>query len=360
MKKIHLSAILSIAAGVVALTILSGCSSGGQAGQASLPRGEATEEQTASFDRMFNDIAHCGATSELHDLIVVKDGKVIYERYDPAHTPENKHVLWSASKTFTATAIGFAVQDGLLSLEDPITKFFKDEIPENHSDTLEKVTVWNLLTMSSGFKRDLVEDAESLDLKNPAAKMMSENFQFFPGDKFNYNSMNTYLLSAIVTKLTGMTAADYLDEKLFKPLGITDWYWKESAEGYSMGGWGLFLRPEDFTKMGVWMLQKGVWNGKRLLNEEWFDQAMSKQIYQTKGTGLTEEEMEEKGKDNDYLNGYGYQMWISKTGAARLDGAWCQYCVICPDKNAVITVNSVCTNGFALLDFIWKNVYDKL
>ena len=325
-----------------------------------LPRNPDSGINTAQFDRMFNDVSHVGSTNELHDLLVVKDGKVIYERYDPAHRPDMKHAMWSASKTFTATAIGFAVQDGLLSVHDPVIKFFDKELPAEPSDTLKRLTVWNLLTMSSGFKHDYIGDTESLDLKNPTETMLHESFIFEPGTQFRYNSMNTYLLSVIVTKLTGQKVVDYLEAKLFKPLGIKDFYWKESAEGYSMGGWGLFIRPEDFAKMGQWMLQRGEWNGQQLLNREWFDEAMSAQIIQSVGKGYDEETVAEMMATDDWQAGYGYQMWRCVTGAYRLDGAWGQFSVVCPDKNAVIVANCLSNNAPEVLKYIWKNVYNEL
>lgn len=316
---------------------------------------------TEKFDRMFNDIAHVGATCELHDLLVIKDGKVVYERYDPAHCPTQKHALWSASKTFTATAIGFAVQEGLLNVQDHVTEFFApEELPDSICQELGDLRVWNLLTMTSGVTHDPIGDVESLDVAHPSLDFLHDTYDFAPGTRFRYNSMNTYMLSAIITKLTGETVVSYLTPRLFHPLGIYDFYWKESPEGYSMGGWGLFLRAEDLAKMGLWMLQRGEWEGKQLLSKEWFDEAMSVQVMQSIGLGLNEEEIASKANTDDWQAGYGYQMWHCTTDAYRIDGAWGQFSIICPSKNAVITLNTLSNRADEVLKYIWKNVYEEL
>ena len=246
-----------------------------------LQRTEAEGIDVTGFDQLFLDANLVGSTNEVHGVVVLKDGKVIYEKYDPAHRADMKHALWSGSKTFTATAIGIAADEGLLSVDDPVVKFFDaSELPAEPSDSLKTMTVWNLLTMSSGFRHDMLGETEALALKDPTSFMLHDSFSFYPGEMFSYNSMNTYLLSVIITKVTGKKLVDYLEEKLFRPMGIKDFYWKESAEGYSMGGWGLFLRTEDLAKMGQLFLNKGEWDGKRIVSEKWIDEAMSVQIMQ--------------------------------------------------------------------------------
>lgn len=321
--------------------------------QTHLPRNAKSGVDTEAFDKIFSDIALSGGTNELHGIVVLKDGAVIYERYDEGHGPEVKHALWSASKTFTATAVGLASDEGLLSVDDPIIKFFNaDELPANPSDTLKALTIKHLLMMSSGFAHDRLGDTEALTLKDPTRFMLNDSFSFYPGTLFRYNSMNTYLLSVIVSRVTGKKLVDYLGEKLFAPMGIADYWWKESAEGYNMGGWGLFLRTEDLAKMGQLFLNKGRWNGKQLVSEAWIAEAMSVQIMQPQPAN---------GRGNeDWLNGYGYQMWHNANGSYRLDGAWGQFSIIAPEKNAVIAVNSVCGNAQAFLRYVMKDIYDKL
>lgn len=319
----------------------------------SLPRDLVKD--TTQYDSVFFDVART-ACNELHAFMVVKDGKVIYEKWDPSYGPDHLHVMWSASKTFTATAVGFAAQDGLLKLTDKVIDYFtEDELPAVISDRLLKMTIYDLLIMSSGFKDDCVGKAESGKQFDWAKETLASELVFDPGTQFSYNSMNTYLLSVIVTRVTGQRLDDYLNDKLFKPLGITKYRWKISPQNYAAGGWGLYMRTEDFAKMGLFMLRKGEWKGKRLLNEEWFDEAMSAQIMQYAGQGYTPEEIAAMDV-NDWNQGYGYQMWMCRYGGVRLDGAWAQVCVIYPEKDLIFVGQSHANNTW---DFL-NSVVDRL
>ena len=333
---------------VLATVLLSSC-----ADNDSLPRDLVKE--TAQYDSVFFDVART-ACNELHAFMVVKDGKVIYEKWDPSYGPDHLHVMWSASKTFTATAVGFAAQDGLLQVTDKVIDYFtEDELPAVISDRLRKMTIYDLLIMSSGFKDDCVGKAESGKQFDWAKETLASEIVFDPGTQFSYNSMNTYLLSVIVSRVTGQRLDDYLNDKLFKPLGIKKYRWKISPQNYAAGGWGLYMRTEDFAKMGLFMLRKGEWKGKRLLNEEWFDDAMSPQIMQYAGKGHTPEEIAAMDV-NDWNQGYGYQMWMCRYGGVRLDGAWAQVCVIYPEKDLIFVGQSHANNTW---DFL-NSVVDRL
>ena len=296
---------------------------------------------------------------ELHALMVLKDGKIVYERYSPEMTKETRHVLWSASKTFTATAAGFAVQDGLLDVNDKVVSFFsEDELPCKDSLSaedyarLQDMTVANLLTMSSGFRNDIIWSLLNLTEKGYSwvKAALAEPVTWTPGSKFAYNSINTFLVSVIVSKVTGMRMDKYLEGKLFKPLGITDWHWDLSPDGYPTGGWGLFLNTESFAKMGQFLLQKGVWNGNRLLNEEWIDEMTSAQIMQDPdATEFT-----------DGNSGYGYQVWRCRHDSYRLDGAYGQFCVEIPEKNAVVAIFEFSHDAGRTLDGLWEFIYPAL
>lgn len=313
-------------------------------------------KDTARFDSVFMDVSSV-ACHELHALMVVKDGKVVYERWDHGYDPEHLHVMWSASKTFTAAAVGFAVQDGLLQLTDKVVDYFTDEeLPEVQSDWLKKMTVNDLMIMSSGFKDDFIAKADSgVDFDWAKATLASEVI-FEPGTRFAYNSMNTYLLSVIVSRVTDKRMDDYLQKKLFEPMGIENYMWKQSPQGYSIGGWGLYLRTEDFAKMGQFFLQKGRWGKKQLLSEEWMAAASSPQIMQYAGQGLTPDDVAEM-EPKPWNQGYGYQMWMCPKGGYRLDGAWSQLCVIYPDKNLVIAAQAHTDNVGGILQSIEDRIY---
>lgn len=349
---------IGFVAALVAMMAMSACNS------TSLPRG--SREDFARFeaagDRVFED-TWGEACNELHSLMVVKDGKVVYENYAPSHSADELHIMWSVSKTFTATAVGFAVQDGLLSLSDKVADYFPEELPAEPHEWLQEMTLHDLLIMSSGLRHDYIGRASSGQQFDWARETLAAPFDFRPGTMFQYNSMNTYLLSVVVSRVTGKKLADYLDEKLFTPLGIEEFIWNESPQGYNAGGWGLHISTESLAKMGQFMLQRGEWRGKQLLFEEWFYEAMSPQIMQYEGRITDPAELErfkEATAKDQWQQGYGYQMWCGTDGAFRLDGAWCQYCVIFPQHNAVVALTSHAGNGATILNSIWNNVLPLL
>jgi len=320
-----------------------------------------TAIDTTGFYRTFDDV-HSKPCNELHSMLVIRDGKIVYEEYAPGHTADELHILWSASKTFTATGVGFAVQDGLLSVEDKVVSFFDEtELPEEPSEYLKQMTVKNLLTMSGGFAEDAIHRLGSLgDTVSWAKTTLGADFIFEPGQKFSYNSMESYLLSVIVSKVTGKTLAGYLKEKLFDPLGIQRFIYLQSPQGYNCGGWGLFLTSESLAKMGQFFLNRGEWNGKRLLNEEWFDEAMSAQVMQWQQSSEWDPADDEQFKDNEWGRGYGYQMWVCTHGAYRLDGAWGQLVVIIPEKNSAVVFTGHNSLTGQLIESVWKYVLPAL
>lgn len=307
----------------------------------------ALDEGVESY---LHDLRLCGSTHELNSVMVLKDGEILQEYYDNCYGPDFRNICWSASKTFTATAVGFAVQDGLFGINDKVVDLIPSEmLPDNVSDTLASLDVYNLLRMSSGLKKDAISVIGAGDMETPTKNILSEGFAFAPGEKYKYNSFNTYLLSVIVTNATGKLVEDYLQEKLFRHMGIRNYHWDVSAEGYNMGGWGLYITTEALAKMGQFFLQKGEWKGKQLLNKEWMEQAMTAQIYQNG----------EADPNDDHANGYGYQMWVCTHNAARFDGAHGQWVFICPDKNAVIVITQH-TNARKMISKVWTRLYDAI
>lgn len=334
----------------IAVLLASSCGNGGSM----LPRA-IDPNLTDEFDQVFNDV-RTFSTNEVHSIIVVKDGKVVYERYEPGHEPEVRHILWSASKTFTSTGIGFAVQEGLLSVDDKVVKFFTDdELPAERSAWLEQMTVKNLLTMSSGFEPLHAGIAEAGTFYDWAATELHQPMYFEPGTRFRYDSFDSYLLSVIVSRVTGKRLDDYLKEKLFDPLGIKEYYWEVSPQDYSAGGWGLYLKPESMAKMGQFLLQEGKWNGRQLLNPEWIAEASYPHIMQYAGTDPTPEQLAEYAKD-DKKTGYGYQLWVCPDGGYRLDGAHGQYCYVIPEKNLVVACFAHSSNTKLLRNSITEHI----
>ena len=325
----------------------------------SLPRGESSKAMDKAFDKYLKAVADAG--QDLHSIMIVQRGKVIKERWLGEGAWNKPHVLNSVSKTFTATAVGFAVAEGKLRLTDKVISFFPDQLPAEISPNLEKLEVRHLLTMSSGHDVDPTpltrgEDSQELDWVRTflAAPLTHE-----PGTFFVYNSLGTYMLSAIVQKVTGEKVIDYLYPRLFRPLGIVGVTWQESPQGINCGGWGLYLKTEDLAKMGQLFLQKGTWNGKRLLPESWIDEATRSHIASLPA-GTRREELTIKPKDSDWLQGYGYQMWRCRHDAVRADGANGQYIIILPEQEAVIAMTANIGDMQAEINLVWKYLLPAL
>ena len=325
----------------------------------SLPKSPDYGKYDAAFDKVFEDITTIKGTDELHSLVVLKGGKLIYDRHDAAHSLTSRHILWSASKSFTSLAVGFAIQDGLMSLDDKVISFFgPEDLPEKISPRLEKMTVRDLLIMSSGFADDFIGQAR-LTMEKPAKATLASEIKFEPGSRYQYNSMNTYLLSVIVSKVTRKDLDQYLKVKLFKPLGIKDWYWEKTKEGYCCGGWGLFLSPESMAKTGQFLLQEGKWKGRQLLDASYIHDATSAHILQYQKGQLKPAQVQNLPND-DWRQGYGYQFWRMTHGAYKMSGAHGQWVIVLPDKDAVIVLTSFNSAGQKLTDSLWKNVYPLL
>jgi CubicO group peptidase (beta-lactamase class C family) len=280
----------------------------------------------------------------LHSFMLVRHGRVIAEAWWKPEAADKPHVLWSLSKSFNSTAVGLAIHEGKLSLDDPVLKFFPDDAPADPSDNLKTMKVRDLLTMTCGHETEPKAVGGSPSVKTFLAHPVPHQ----PGTHFQYNTMGSYVLSAIVTKVTGQTELEFLKPRLFEPLGIENPTWDTSAEGNSLGGYGLKLCTEDIAKFGQLYLQKGKWNGKQLIPQEWVEQATSKQVPNDKESHAK--------MGSDWTQGYGFQFWQCTHHAFRGDGAAGQFCVVIPDQDAVIAITAQTGDMQAELNVVW----DKL
>ncbi|UHG92023.1 serine hydrolase domain-containing protein [Spirosoma oryzicola] len=280
----------------------------------------------------------------LHSMMVLRHGNVVAEGWWAPYAPQLKHTLYSLSKSFTSTAVGMAVAEKRLTVEDKVTKFFPDDLPATVSDNLAAMRVKDLLTMSTGHDKEPAVRSE----KNWAKAFLAQPVEHQPGTFFLYNSIATYMLSAIVQKLTGQTVLAYLKPRLFDPLGIEGADWEVNPQGINTGGWGLRVKTEDIAKFGQLYLQKGVWKGKQLLPANWIDDATKFEI-QSKGGSRKKEE-------NDWLQGYGYQFWRCRHDAYRGDGAFGQYCIVMPKEDIVVAITSETSDMQAILDNVWEHI----
>ncbi|MDR2389929.1 MAG: ChbG/HpnK family deacetylase [Tannerellaceae bacterium] len=298
------------------------------------------------------------AEQDLHSLMILRNGKVVAEHWFGEHAADKPHALHSVSKTFTATAIGFAVAEGKLRVTDRVISFFPDQLPAEVNDNLRALEVRHLLTMSSG------HDVEPGDVRRAGEVdwvkgFLAAPFVHKPGTFFVYNSLGTYVLSAILQKVTGEKLTDYLYPRLFRPLGIVGAVWEESPQGVQTGGWGLYLKTEDLAKMGLFILQKGKWNDRQLLPEAWFEEATSSHIASLPA-GRRPEQIHAESREVDWLQGYGYQMWRSRHNSFRADGANGQYILILPEKDAVIVTTAHILDMQQELNLIWKYLLPAL
>ncbi|MGK0190711.1 MAG: CubicO group peptidase (beta-lactamase class C family), partial [Verrucomicrobiales bacterium] len=290
--------------GVFALLLVAAID-GGLAADTALPRSSPEEQGISSVAiRSFIEAAD-EQIDTLHSFMLVRHGHVIAEAWWKPETADKRHIMWSLSKSFNATAVGIAVAEGKLNLDDPVLKFFPDKEPENPSDNLKAMRVRDLLTMSGGHD---VEPKFNLDLGPSVKDFLAHPVMHKPGTYFRYNTPGSYTLSAIVTKATGETVLDYLKPRLFDPLGIENPEWGATTEGYNLGGYGLFIRTEDIAKFGQLYLQKGKWNGQQLLPESWIEAATQKQVDNDKAPS---------GRTADWKQGYGFQFWRCQHNAYR-------------------------------------------
>ena len=306
----------------------------------SLPRSSPESQGLSSAAvRRFVESAH-QKVDTLHSVMIVRHGHVVAEAWWAPEAADKRHVMHSLSKSFTSTAVGLAIAEGKLDLFDPVLKFFPDEAPENPSDNLKKMRVRDLLTMSTGHE---TQPPRGEDL-NWVKEFFNHPVKFKPGTHFFYNSMGTYMASAIVQKVTGQTVLDYLRPRLFEPLGIENPEWEMSPQGVSCGGWGLWIRTEDIAKFGQLYLQKGKWNGKQIVPAAWVELATSRQM--------------SNGSDpsKDWDQGYGFQFWRCRHNAYRGAGARGQFCVVLPEQDAVIAITSDTSDLQGELNVVWDDL----
>src|SRR5919107_5073650 len=247
---------------------------------APLPRSTPEHEGISSSAVLsFVQAADTGIDA-MNSFMLVRHGRVVAEGWWGPYAPTTPHILYSLSKSFTSTAVGLAAAEGKLSVDDPVLKFFPDEAPASPSANLKAMRVRDLLRMSTGHQTEPALFG-TVDSSMRSATWVKRFFAhpvaFKPGTHFLYNSPATYMLSAIVQKVTGQPVLDYLQPRLFEPLGTARPTWVSSPEGINAGAYGLSVRTEDIARFGQLYLQKGTWNGKQLIPAAWVEEATALQ-----------------------------------------------------------------------------------
>lgn len=329
-----------------------------------LPRSKASAQMDQAFEAYLQAVAD--SAENLHSVMVLQHGKVLEEKF---FVPDTAHILNSVSKTFTSTAVGFAIEEGLLHLEDKLVDLFPESVPEQPQPYLEDITLRHLLTMNSGHGTDptyAIRSGEGDWIK----AFMEWPIEYEPGTCYCYNSLGTYVLSAAVQKVTGQKVVDYLESRLWQPLGIEKPFWQESPSGVNTGGWGLYLHTESLARMGLCLLNGGQFRGKQVIPASWVEQMSANQVPSV-NAGINERKMKELVAEHpeityfspelsDWVQGYGYQMWRCRHNAFRADGANGQYIIVIPEKDAVVVTTAHIQNMQQEINLIWEHILPAL
>jgi CubicO group peptidase (beta-lactamase class C family) len=333
----------------LALVVLAAAAAATPSAPSALPR-SAPEAQGVSSAAIlaFLEAAEKDVDA-LHSLVVVRHGQVVAEGWWGPYQREDPHLLYSLTKSFTSTAVGLAIAEGKLRLDDTVLSFFPDEAPAAPSDNLKAMRVRDLLAMSTGHHAEAIEKFPytSADVSQPRA-FLALPVAHKPGTHFVYNTPASHMLSEIVHKVTGQPLAEYLRPRLFEPLGIRAPRWETTPRGVNLGGYGLSATTEDIARFGQLYLQKGMWGGRRIVPAEWVAAATSRQA--SNGSS----------PDSDWDQGYGYQFWRCRHGLYRGDGAFGQYCIVMPEQDTVVAMTSGVKNMQAVLNLVWEHLLPGL
>lgn len=295
--------------------------------------------------------AIAGSKHELHSLLVMRHGQSIAQGFWKPYRADAPHSLYSLSKSFTSTAVGFAVTEGKLKVTDRVIDFFPGQAPSSASKNLAALQVQHLLTMSVGHAQDTTPIITRED--DWVKAFLAQPIEHAPGSAFVYNSGATYMLSATVQKVSGEKLIDYLRPRLFEPLQAREVRWATCPRGIDTGGWGLSATTETLGKFGRFYLQQGQWNGKQLLPKQWTKDAASAHIQQP---APADADLAKLKQTSDWHQGYGYQFWRCRHDAYRGDGAFGQFCVVLPEQDAAVVMTSCTADMQGLLNLVWEHL----
>ncbi len=289
------------------------------------------------------------AKHELHSVMIARRGRVIAEGWWAPYAPALRHTMYSMSKSFTSTAVGLAVAERKLKIDDRVASFFPDRLPLKVSDQLAALRVKHLLTMAVGSAKE--PTSAMVKEQDWVKAFLAHEIAHEPGSVFMYNSAATYMCSAIVQKAVGQPILRYLQQRLFGPLGIEGATWETCPHGICTGGWGLSVPTEALAKFGQLYLQKGQWKGADLLPSAWVQEATTFKIQQPAPAKPAR-----PAEQNDWLQGYGYQFWRCQHGGFRGDGAYGQFTIVLPEQELVIAMTGESPNMQGELDLVWEHL----
>ena len=262
----------------------------------------------------------------LEAISVGDENKVLCEMHYAANTPRN---IYSHTKSFTVTAVGLAMEEGKLSLEDHVAEVFKDKLPSNPDPNLEKIQLKHLLCMSSGFGKALLMNADrrsGIGAPDYEKYMMAQPVPVEPGSAFCYSSADSILAAHMVERAVGKRMGEYLYEKVFQPLDMGWPLWEHDPQGHPNGGGGMYLTCTEMMKLGQLYLAEGNWKGEQIVSRDWVKEVSTPKFTFEPSADL-------------WHVGYGYQFWISPyPGSYRADGAFGQITTILPEKGLVVSI----------------------
>ena len=291
-----------------------------------------------------------GPDGALHGFVIVRHGKVIAEgSWKPFDTLNETHMLYSHSKSFTSSAIGFLVDEGKVDLDERLVDILPEDVPAKPDPRLGEIRVRDLLTMNVG------ADGDHTIGRNPSEWtkwFMKKELQRRPGTGFRYDSDATYMLAAIVEKKRGEKMMDYLKRKMFDRIGITKAWSTCSPEGIPCGGWGMNMTTRELARFGQLYLNHGEWDGEQLLSPDWVSLATTRQTW---CNGITIQS-QTIGSGSDWSQGYGFQFWRCRHGAYRADGAGGQYTIVFPDADAVVSIHAGLGDMQKELNLVWDHL----
>ena len=279
---------------------------------------------------------------EPHGLVLLRHGQVAAEGWWDPYSADRPHLLYSLSKSFTAAAVGIAAHEGLLDLDSAVISHFPELDHEVLDQRTRRMTLRNLLAMASGHRAETLDRALAIDPENTVRGFLLLPPDEEPGSVFAYNQPCTYTLAEIVRRVSGGTLVEYLRPRLLDPLGIDQLSWKRDSVG-ELGYSGCYTTTESVAKLGQLYLQRGVWDGVRILDEDWIDSATRTQV------ANPDEE------NPDWAQGYGYQFWMARHGF-RGDGAYGQFCVVLPEHDVVLAITGQSIDMQAVLDAVWEHL----
>jgi CubicO group peptidase (beta-lactamase class C family) len=295
----------------------------------------------------FLDAVEAAPDIEPHSLMILRHGHLVASGWWAPYTPDRRHLLYSLSKSFTSTAAGFAVAEGLLRLDDPVISYFPEFEADITDPRSRAMLVRHVAAMASGH----LEETYATSIRRDREEIV-RGFLLFPPDRdpgtvFAYNQPCTYTLAAIIQRVAGQSLTEYLRPRLFDPLGIGETGWLQRPPGRDLGFSGLHTTTDAIARLGQFYLQDGVWEGRRLLPSSWIAEATRAHIPTADGT--------QEGELSDWQHGYGFQFWMGRHGY-RGDGAYGQFCIVLPEQDAVIATTAATEDMQGLLNLVWRHL----